>query len=183
MEINTTALAEVLVLNNKRFGDHRGWFSEVLRLNELEDYLNRKVNFVQINESLSLENTLRGIHYLNPHPQGKLVKVVLGCVFDIAVDLRQSSPSFGKWVGEILSAENGKQLWIPEGFGHGFYVLDGPAHFIYSCTDYYCKEAEQCICYNDKALNINWPLKEGIDPIVSLKDLKGLPLKQAKVFA
>lgn len=179
MIIEKTAIPEVLLITNKKFGDARGYFSEILRINELNDATGREINFVQINESLSGPNILRGIHFQNPHSQGKLVRVVAGEVFDVAVDLRKSSPTFGKWVGEILSADNGKQLWIPEGFGHGFYVTGEKAHFVYHCTDYYSPQSEQCIRFDDPSINIKWPIPQGLTPQLSPKDTKAPTLTKA----
>ncbi len=182
MRIETTPLHDVLIVTNDRFGDDRGWFSEVYRDSEFKKAANPAVNFVQMNESFSQKGILRGIHYQKPHPQGKLVRVVRGEVFDVAVDLRKSSPTFGKWFGILLSENNGRQLWIPEGFGHGFYVTGECAHFVYSCTDYYDKKSEHCIVYSDPDLDITWPLVDGKDPIVSPKDLQGKLFKDAALF-
>lgn len=179
MIIEKTSIPDVLLITNKRFGDDRGWFAEVLRSNELNEATGKTINFVQINESVSGANILRGIHLQNPQPQGKLVRVVEGEVFDVAVDLRKSSPTFGQWVGELLSAENGKQLWIPEGFGHGFYVTGPKAHFVYHCTDYYSPKTEHCIKYNDPKINIAWPIPEGVTPLLSPKDTDAPTLSEA----
>ena len=181
MIIERTSIPDVLIITNKKFGDERGWFSEVFRHDEFVAAAGN-YNFVQSNESFSAHNILRGIHYQNPHPQGKLVKVVAGEVFDVAVDLRKSSPTFKQWVGVTLSAENGKQLWIPPGFGHGFYVTGEHAYFIYNCTDYYAPKSEHCIAYNDADLNIKWPLRPGVEPLVSNKDKLGLSFEQALLF-
>lgn len=172
MIITNSPLLDVLIIENKKFGDDRGWFAEIFRQNEFEDAAG-KHNFVQYNESFSGHGILRGIHFQNPNPQGKLVRVVRGEVFDVAVDLRKNSKTYGHWFGITLSAGNGKQLWIPEGFGHGFYVTGECAHFIYQCTNYYDPKSEHCIKYDDKDLNIKWPL-QGKLPIVSPKDLNGI---------
>lgn len=172
MNIVGTDVKDVYVIENKVFGDERGWFSEVYRVNVLKEYIG-DLDFVQLNESHSAHNILRGLHYQKPHSQGKLVRVVKGEVFDVAVDLRQDSPTFLKWYGIILSDSNHKQLWIPPGFAHGFYVTGEHAHFVYACTDYYAKEAERCIVYNDEKIGIKWPIAEGEKPILSDKDLQG----------
>lgn len=171
MIITQTKIQDVLIIENNKFGDDRGWFSEVFRQNEFEQIAGHH-EFVQSNESFSTHGILRGIHYQNPNSQGKLVRVVQGEVFDVAVDLRKGSKTYGQWVGMILSAQNAKQLWIPEGFGHGFYVTGECAHFIYQCTNYYDPQSEHCIRYDDKDLNIEWPII-GNDVKTSEKDLKG----------
>lgn len=182
MHIEETSIPGVLVLSNRRFGDARGWFSEVFRKKEFEEAVGHPVNFVQINESYSEHNILRGIHFQNPHSQGKLVRVVEGEVFDVAVDLRKSSPTCGKWFGITLSADNGKQLWVPEGFGHAFYVTGSCAHFVYECTDYYHPEAECSLRYNDSSIGIDWPIAESLEPLTSAKDNNGVPFAQLKLF-
>jgi dTDP-4-dehydrorhamnose 3,5-epimerase len=140
------------------------------------------VRFVQDNHSKSGQGILRGLHYQIRQPQGKLVRVVSGEVFDVAVDIRKSSPFFGKWVGITLSAENKKMLWIPPGFAHGFYVLSPEAEFIYKCTDYYAPEHERTLLWNDPAIVVDWPILPGTSPILSEKDAQGLPLASAEVF-
>lgn len=182
MIIEETPIPGVLVLSNKRFGDARGWFSEVFRKQEFEEAAGRSVTFVQTNESYSDHNILRGIHFQNPHPQGKLVRVVEGEVFDVAVDLRKSSLTCGHWFGITLSADNGKQLWIPEGFGHGFYVTGKCAHFVYECTDYYHPESEHSLIFNDPSVQIKWPFSNEILPLTSPKDLKGKLLNELSLF-
>lgn len=172
MLIRKAEIEDILVIENKKFGDERGWFSEVFRQNEFEKFAGKQT-FVQYNESFSGSGILRGIHFQDPNPQGKLVRVVIGEVFDVAVDLRKGSQTYGKWFGTTLSAENGKQLWIPEGFGHGFYVTGECAHFIYQCTNYYDPSSEHCIKYDDRDLNIDWPLHCN-KPLVSDKDLNGI---------
>lgn len=175
MIITRSQINDVLIIENKKFGDERGWFSEVFRQNEFEKIAGHH-EFVQSNESYSTHGILRGIHFQNPHAQGKLVRVVQGEVFDVAVDLRKDSKTYGQWVGMILSEQNGKQLWIPEGFGHGFYVTGPCAHFVYQCTDYYDPNAEHCIRFDDKDLDIKWPILN-TKPITSQKDLNGINFK------
>lgn len=182
MIIEETPIPGVLVLSNKRFGDSRGWFSEVFRKQEFEEAVGRPVSFVQTNESYSDHNILRGIHFQNPHPQGKLVRVVEGEVFDVAVDLRKSSSTCGQWFGITLSAENGKLLWVPEGFGHGFYVTGTKAHFVYECTDYYHPEAEGALIFNDPKVGIEWPIMKGIQPLTSPKDMNAVAFDDLNMF-
>ena len=182
MIIEETPIPGVQILSNKRYGDSRGWFSEVFRKQEFEEAVGHSVTFVQTNESFSEHNILRGIHFQNPHPQGKLVRVVEGEVFDVAVDLRKSSQTFGQWYGITLSADNGKQLWVPEGFGHGFYVTGTKAHFVYECTDYYHPESEKTILYNDPYIGIEWPLKDNNPPLTSTKDLQGSHFNSVHLF-
>jgi dTDP-4-dehydrorhamnose 3,5-epimerase len=169
MEFEPTTIPEVVLIRPKVFGDSRGFF--------LETWEERKfaasgldVRFVQDNHSRSARNTLRGLHYQIQQPQGKLVRVVTGTVFDVAVDIRRSSPTFGRWVGVTLSAENHHMLWIPPGFAHGFLVLSESADFIYRCTDFWAPAHERAIQWNDPALNIAWPLPGGVEPLVSPKD-------------
>lgn len=171
MIITHTKIKDVLIIENKKIVDDRGWFSEVFRLNEFERIAGHH-EFVQSNESFSTHGIIRGIHYQNPHSQGKLVRVVQGEIFDVAVDLRKNSPSFGQWVGTTLSNKNGKIMWIPEFFGHGFYVSGECARIIYQCTNYYDPTSEHCIRFDDKDLNIEWPII-GNDVKTSDKDLKG----------
>lgn len=161
MKVTPTAIPDVLVIEPDVFGDDRGFFFESFNQQKFESAIGRKVDFVQDNHSKSVKGVLRGLHYqLPPHAQGKLVRVVQGEVFDVAVDIRKSSPTFGKWVGEILSADNKKQLWIPEGFAHGFLTLSETAEFLYKTTDYYAPQSEASIIWNDSTLNILWPMKE-----------------------
>ena len=173
MNIINTTLNDVYIIENKIFGDERGWFSEVYRTRELRD-VTGGLEFVQMNESYSVHNVLRGLHYQDPCPQGKLVRVVRGEVFDVAVDFRRDSPQFLKWFGTTLSADNHRQLWIPPGFAHGFYVTGAEAHFVYACTDCYAPHAEHCIYYADPLIGIEWPVGEGLEPQVSAKDLQGI---------
>jgi dTDP-4-dehydrorhamnose 3,5-epimerase len=176
------AIPDVILLEPTVHGDERGFFFESFNQKDFEHAIGRCVNFVQDNHSKSVKNVLRGLHYQLQQPQGKLVRVVQGEVFDVAVDLRKSSPTFGKWVGERLSAENKRQLWMPEGFAHGFLVLSDSAESLYKTTDYYAPEYERCITWNDPALGIRWPLA-GHMPVVSAKDANGLALDRAPVYA
>jgi len=181
MELRPTRIPEVVVVLPKVFGDPRGFFFESFNRRKLEASLGRSLDFVQDNHSLSARNVLRGLHYQLHHPQGKLVRVVRGEVFDVAVDLRRASPTFGQWVGETLSAENKRQLWVPEGFGHGFLVLSEEAEFLYKTTDYWYPEDERCIRYDDPDIGVGWPLA-GTSPVVSAKDAAGSSLRAASVF-
>ncbi|MGR8941401.1 MAG: dTDP-4-dehydrorhamnose 3,5-epimerase [Gammaproteobacteria bacterium] len=181
MKVTPLAIPDVILLEPTVFGDERGFFFESFNQHRFEEIVGRKVNFVQDNHSRSAKNVLRGLHYQIRQPQGKLVRVVVGEVFDVAVDIRKSSPTFGQWVGEILSAENKKQLWIPEGFAHGFVVLSNFAEFLYKTTDYYAPAYERCIAWNDSSLAINWPLHA--PSTLSAKDSCGLPLNQAETFS
>lgn len=181
--MNTIPLAipDVIVIEPKVFGDDRGFFFESFNHAKFEAAVGRRVNFVQDNHSRSMQGVLRGLHYQIQQPQGKLVRVVAGSVFDVAVDLRRNSPTFGKWVGEVLSADNKKQLWIPEGFAHGFVVLSESAEFLYKTTDYWAPEFERSVLWNDTDLNISWPITT--PPLLSGKDTNGATLKAAEVFA
>ncbi len=181
MNVVPTRLPDVLVVEPKVFGDGRGFFFESFNRRVFEAALGRPLEFVQDNHSLSARGVLRGVHYPLPHPQGKRVRVVRGAVFDVAVDLRRGAPTFGRWVGETLSAENKRQVWIPEGFGHGFLVLSDEAEFLYKTTDYWHPEHERCIRWDDPELGIRWPL-EGKPPVVSAKDAGGTPLRDAVVY-
>ena len=176
-----TAIPDLFIIEPKVFGDERGFFFESFNRRQFADLIGREVDFVQDNHSRSVKNVLRGLHYQIRQPQGKLVRVVQGEVFDVAVDLRKSSKTFGQWVGEILSAENKRHLWMPEGFAHGFVVLSETAEFFYKTTDYYAPEHERCIIWNEATLNIHWP--EGIAPILSAKDAQGKAFGDAEVFA
>ncbi|ENC7191189.1 dTDP-4-dehydrorhamnose 3,5-epimerase [Escherichia coli] len=171
MNVIKTEIPDVLIFGPKVFGDERGFFMESFNQKVFEEAVGRKVEFVQDNHSKSSKGVLRGLHYqLEPYAQGKLVRCVVGEVFDVAVDIRKSSPTFGKWVGVNLSAENKRQLWIPEGFAHGFLVLSEIAEFVYKTTNYYHPESEGCIKWDDSFLMIDWPNK----PIaISEKDKKG----------
>ena len=180
MNITPLAIPEVLRIEPRVFGDARGFFFESFRQDRFEEAVGRKVEFVQDNHSKSAHNVLRGLHYQLRQTQGKLVRVVAGSVFDVAVDLRRSSPTFGQWVGEVLSAENKAQLWVPEGFAHGFVVLSESAEFVYKTTDYYAPEHERCLAWNDPAVGIDWPVLQ--PPLVSAKDGCGLLLETAETF-
>ena len=175
-----TAIADVLVIEPQVHGDHRGYFMETWRKSEMES-LGIFEEFVQDNQSKSLQNTLRGLHYQLKHPQGKLVRVLAGEIFDVVVDLRKSSTSFGHWIGEILSAENHKQLWLPAGFAHGFYVLSDSAEIAYKCTDYYDAEDDRSLLWNDPDLAIDWPLLND-QPLLSDKDRTASPLSTIALY-
>lgn len=180
MSIISTLIPEVLVIEPKVFSDERGFFYESFNQSNFVQATGLKLTFVQDNHSKSARNVLRGLHYQIQQPQGKLVRVVQGEVFDVAVDIRKSSPTFGQWVGEILSAENKKQLWVPEGFAHGFLVLSETAEFLYKTTDYYVPQHERCIAWNDPYLAINWPIESM--PSLSGKDAQGCTLQLADLF-
>ncbi|PVY81514.1 dTDP-4-dehydrorhamnose 3,5-epimerase [Cupriavidus alkaliphilus] len=180
MNIVKTALPEVLILEPKVFGDDRGFFFESFNARQFEDATGLKRDFVQDNHSRSAKNVLRGLHYQIQQPQGKLVRVVAGTVFDVAVDIRRSSPNFGKWVGVELSAENKRQLWVPEGFAHGFVVLSESAEFLYKTTDYYAPQFERSLRWDDPALAIDWPI-EGA-PVLSKKDEDAPAFAVAELF-
>lgn len=171
--VTPTAISDVLIIEPEVFGDERGLFFESFNENDFSAALSQKVTFVQDNHSLSKKGVLRGLHYQLQQIQGKLVRVSRGSVFDVAVDLRQSSKTLGQWVGVELSAENKKQLWIPEGFAHGFLVLSDEAEFLYKTTNYWHVASEQCLAWNDPTLNINWP-NIGMKPCLNAKDLLGL---------
>ena len=175
-----TAIADVLVIEPQVHGDHRGYFMETWRKSEMES-LGIFEEFVQDNQSKSLQNTLRGLHYQLKHPQGKLVRVLAGEIFDVVVDLRKSSTSFGHWIGEILSAENHKQLWLPAGFAHGFYVLSDSAEIAYKCTEYYDAEDDRSLLWNDPDLAIDWPLLND-QPLLSDKDRTASPLSTIALY-
>lgn len=180
MQITRLAIPDVLRIEPRVFGDERGFFYESFHQARFEEAIGRQVTFVQDNHSKSAHNVLRGLHYQIRQPQGKLVRVVAGSVFDVAVDLRRSSPTFGQWVGEVLSAENKAQMWVPEGFAHGFVVLSESAEFVYKTTDYYAPEHERCIAWNDPVLAIAWPINSL--PFISTKDSNGEKFKDAEVF-
>jgi dTDP-4-dehydrorhamnose 3,5-epimerase len=176
-----TAIPEVLILEPKIFGDNRGFFFESFNANDFANVTGLEINFVQDNHSRSSKGVLRGLHYQLQHAQGKLVRVTQGAVFDVAVDIRKCSPTFGKWVGCELTGENHRQFWVPTGFAHGFVVISESADFLYKTTDYYAPTHERCIAWNDPSIGINWP--EGITPLLSLKDQQGATLAEADVFA
>ncbi|GAA6117972.1 dTDP-4-dehydrorhamnose 3,5-epimerase [Acidovorax sp. FG27] len=181
MKITATSIPEVLIIEPKIFGDARGFFMESFNQKQFDEATRSEYQFVQDNHSRSSRGVLRGLHYQVRQPQGKLVRVVSGAVFDVAVDIRRSSPTFGQWVGVELSEENRRQLWVPPGFAHGFVVLSPTADFLYKTTDYYAPEYERSIAWNDPDLAIDWHF-EGT-PSLSAKDMKGVPLSQAEVFA
>lgn len=181
MKVTLLAIPEVVLIEPKVFGDERGFFFESFNQARFEEAVGKKINFVQDNHSRSMKNVLRGLHYQIQQSQGKLVRVIQGEVFDVAVDLRKSSPTFGQWVGQVLSAENKYQLWIPEGFAHGFVVLSDTAEFLYKTTDYYAPAHERCLLWNDPVLDIQW--LPGIAPVLSAKDTQGKPFNEAEVFA
>ena len=172
MNVTPTAIPDVLLLEPKMFGDSRGFFYESFNQRSFEAAIGGPAGFVQDNHSRSARNVLRGLHYQGEQPQGKLVRVVAGAVFDVAVDIRPASPTFGRWVGVELTADNRRQLWIPPGLAHGFLVLSDTAEFLYKTTDYYAPKHERCILWNDSVLDIRWPLSGS--PILSDKDAAGL---------
>lgn len=180
MNISKTALPEVLIVEPRVFGDERGFFYESFNERAWTAATGIERHFVQDNHSRSCRGVLRGLHYQLQQTQGKLVRCTLGEVYDVAVDIRRSSPSFGQWVGVHLSAENKRQLWVPEGFAHGFLVLSEVAEFLYKTTDYYAPEHERCILWKDPALGIDWPF--GGTPSLSGKDAAGCLLRDADVF-
>lgn len=180
MKVTKTAIPEVLLIEPTVFGDERGFFYESYNERAWQEETGLTTRFVQDNHSRSVKGVLRGIHYQIKQSQGKLVRVVLGEVFDVAVDLRKSSPTFGQWVGEVLSAENKRSLWVPEGFGHGFLVTSDAAEFLYRTTDFYAPEHERCIQWNDPDLAVQWPL-DGT-PQLSGKDEQGTLFKDAEVY-
>ncbi len=185
MKVVATDIPDVLIIEPKVFGDARGFFFESFNKQQFEQATGLNCDFVQDNHSRSAKGVLRGLHYQIKQPQGKLVRVVEGEVFDVAVDVRKSSPTFGQWVGEHLSAENKKMLWVPPGFAHGFVVLSEAAQFLYKTTDYYAPEHERCIVWNDPQININWPVstEPRAEPRLSDKDQAGALFKDAEVFA
>ena len=179
MKISPTEIPDLLIIEPKVFGDERGFFFESFSKKVFKELTGVGDEFVQDNHSRSTKGVLRGLHYQIKQPQGKLVRVVRGEVFDVAVDLRKSSETFGQWHGVHLSAENKRQFWVPPGFAHGFVVLSDEAEFLYKTTDYYAPEHERCICWNDADLAINWP---SLDVLVSEKDASGQSFEQADLF-
>lgn len=177
MKIIETAIPDVLLLEPTVHGDERGYFMETFRESWFEEH-GIDSRFVQDNQSRSVQGTLRGLHYQLKQAQGKLVRVVSGKVFDVAVDMRKDSPTFGQWAGDILSAANKRQLWVPPGFAHGFYVVSETAELYYKCTDYYCPEHEHSLLWNDPAVGIKWPLLDD-SPLLSAKDSAALVLAEA----
>lgn len=180
--VTPTAIPDVLLVKPALYNDNRGWFVESFNEKDFSAAIGKHVTFVQDNHSLSKKGVLRGLHYQIEQIQGKLVRVCRGSVFDVAIDLRQSSPSFGRWVGEELSAENKKQMWIPPGFAHGFFVLSDEAELLYKTTDYWNEASEQTIAWNDPTLNIEWP-HIGSPPILNAKDLQGLFWAEAPKYS
>ena len=181
MKVTSLSIPDVVLFEPKIFGDDRGFFFESFNQKNFEDALGFSPVFVQDNHSKSQKHVLRGMHYqLQPKAQGKLVRVIQGEVFDVAIDIRHNSPTFGQWVGEILSAENKRQLWIPKGFAHGFLTLSESAEFLYKTTDYYAPNYERCIKWNDPEVAIGWPTKE---PVLSEKDQRGSRFALTEVFA
>ena len=181
MKFTRTIIPDIFLIEPEIFQDQRGFFMETFRADQFIS-AGIPVNFVQDNHSRSRYNTLRGLHYQIKASQAKLVRVIVGEIFDVAVDLRRSSQSFGKWASAYLSSENKLQMWIPKGFAHGFYVLSDWAEVLYKTSDYYAPQWERTLQWNDPALNIHWPLQIGIEPILSVKDALGMPLSQAEVF-
>ena len=181
MKVTPTAIPDVLILEPKVFGDDRGFFFESYNRRAFREATGLDVDFVQDNHSRSAKNVLRGMHYQIRQPQGKLVRVTAGEVFDAVVDLRKSSPTFGKWVGATLSAANHRMLWVPEGFAHGFLVTSESAEFLYKTTDYYAPEHERSLLWNDPAVGIDWPVS-GAQPLLKPKDAAGARLEEAEVF-
>jgi dTDP-4-dehydrorhamnose 3,5-epimerase len=181
IQVTATALPEVKIIEPKVFGDARGYFYESFNAVEFAEHVENDVTFVQDNHSRSAKGVLRGLHYQIQHAQGKLVRVVEGEVFDVAVDIRKSSPNFGKWVGVNLSEENHRQLWVPPGFAHGFVVLSETAQFLYKTTDYWYQAHERSIVWNDPEIGIEWPID--FEPTLAAKDAAGNRLGEAEVFA
>jgi dTDP-4-dehydrorhamnose 3,5-epimerase len=182
MNVQRLSIPDVMLITPKVFGDARGYFYESFNAKLFGELTGSPVTFVQDNHSSSVMGALRGLHYqLAPHAQGKLVRVVEGAVFDVVVDLRRSSPNFGQWTSAILSAENQQQLWIPQGFAHGFLTLTDRAQFLYKTTDYYAPQAERCIAWNDPRIAIDWP-NLMVMPVLSAKDQAGAKLAEAECF-
>lgn len=181
MKIERTHIPDVIIIEPEVFGDERGFFFESYNRHRFSELIGVAPDFVQDNHSKSDKNVLRGLHYQVFHPQGKLIRVIAGEVFDVAVDIRKSSPTFGKWVGVILSSENKRQLWIPEGFAHGFLVTSETAEVLYKVTNYWAPEYERSIIWNDPAINIKWPLDK--NPCLSNRDALGTILAKAELFS
>ena len=178
--IITTKIDEIVIIEPQLFADSRGFFYESYNEKAFAEEIGVAAHFVQDNHSRSAQNVLRGLHYQIQKPQGKLLRVVAGAVFDVAVDLRKSSPTFGEWVGYLISAENKRQIWVPEGFAHGFLVVSEFAEVLYKTTDYYAPQYERCVLWNDPDIDIDWPLMA--EPMLSAKDQAGQTLKNAEVF-
>lgn len=180
MKVERLNISDVLVLEPTVFGDDRGFFFESFNQRRFDEVIGRSVSFVQDNHSRSSRGVLRGLHYQVKQAQGKLLRVIQGEIFDVAVDIRRSSPTFGTWVGETLSAENKKQMWVPEGFAHGFLVMSDVAEVLYKTTDFYAKEHERCIVWNDPSIGIKWPLS--VEPLLSPKDIAGARFVDAETL-
>jgi dTDP-4-dehydrorhamnose 3,5-epimerase len=180
MKVNAFNIPGLLLLEPTVFGDDRGFFFESFNQRQFEQAIGEKIHFLQDNHSLSYKNVLRGLHYQIKQPQGKLVRVCSGAIYDVAVDIRQKSTTLGQWIGVELSAENKKQLWVPEGFAHGFLTLSETAELLYKTTDFWAVEHEQCIAWDDKTLNITWPID--CAPSLSKKDLCGVTFQNARFF-
>lgn len=181
MQVIDTSVPDLKIIEPKVFGDERGFFIETFRCDWFKDNV-ANVNFVQDNHSKSSHGIIRGLHYQLRHTQGKLVRVTSGEIYDVAVDMRKSSPTFGQHAGVVLSADNKRQLWVPEGFAHGFYVMSGSAEFVYKCTDYYAPEHEVSLLWNDPVLAIQWPLVGDVTPSLSVKDKGGVFFEHAATF-
>ncbi len=181
MKVEPTALPEVLILTPQLFGDDRGFFMESYNQQTFAE-VGIDATFVQDNHSRSKQGILRGLHYQIEQPQGKLVRITQGEVYDVAVDIRRHSPNFGRWVGVHLSADNHQMLWVPPGFAHGFYVISDSADFLYKCTELYAPEHERCIQWDDADIGIKWPLIDGQSPQLSAKDAEGIRLSEAEVY-
>jgi len=182
MKVIETKIPVVKIIEPDVFGDERGFFMETWNQKEFEEKVTgKKTLFVQDNHSKSKKGILRGLHYQTENTQGKLVRVISGEVFDVAVDIRKNSPTFGQWVGEYLSAENKRQLWVPEGFAHGFYVTSESAEFVYKCTNYYNSNAEVAIKWNDPILNILWPINKDVAPFLSDKDKNAVDFESVNI--
>lgn len=181
MKVTPTAIPDVMVIEPTVFGDDRGFFMETWTKRAFEE-IGINGEFVQDNHSKSQKGVLRGLHYQIQQAQGKLVRVLRGEVYDVAVDLRKSSPTFGRWVAEVLSEQNKRMLWVPPGFAHGFYVMSAEAEFVYKCTDYYAPEYERSVLWNDDVLDICWPVSDGGEPLLSEKDQAGQRFKDAEYY-
>jgi dTDP-4-dehydrorhamnose 3,5-epimerase len=181
MDFKPTSLPDVLLVTPRRFGDERGWFAETWQARRFAAG-GIDTAFVQDNQSHSRQWVLRGLHYQIRQPQGKLVRVTRGEIFDVAVDLRRASPTFGAWVGAVLSADNGRMLWIPAGFAHGFLALSDDADVAYKATDYYAPEHERSVIWNDSTIGIQWPLPQGVEPMIGKKDATASTLAAAELF-
>ncbi|WP_341232274.1 dTDP-4-dehydrorhamnose 3,5-epimerase [uncultured Methylophaga sp.] len=182
MQVFNTNLPDVKLLKPKKFGDERGFFLESYNKKVFDDLIGMNVDFVQDNHSRSSKGVLRGLHYQIRQPQGKLVRVTAGKVYDVAVDMRRDSPSFGQWAGTILTAEGQEQFWVPEGFAHGFLVLSDTADFLYKTTNYYAPEHDRSVLWNDKTIGIEWPISDSLQPTLSDKDRNAVEFNQADYF-